>query len=68
MKIDGFLLRKAQCQENIPATLFPPVRVVEILHLKVKKFKIYNFLIPSFLPTCFPSKACQGQIWNSKSH
>lgn len=40
MKIDGFLLRKAQCQENIPITLFPPVMVVEILHLKVKRLKI----------------------------
>lgn len=40
MKIDDFLLRKAWCQETIPATLFPPVTVVEILHLKVKRLKI----------------------------
>lgn len=25
MKINGFLLRKARCQENVPVTLFAPV-------------------------------------------
>lgn len=51
MKIDDFLLRKAWCQKNIPATLFPPVTVVEILHLKVKRLKIkfFNPIFPAHL-------------------